>query len=352
VLKATYDRAGWQPRSLYNPITNTYHSYVGIAPLEFMLSGAANYADAMHHVDSYTLNNMATAMGISYARGIADNPYLQSASDLSDVFEGWTRGESSKEAMKWLERRALSLVPLSALGRQVAKSVDPERRETKLVTEAPPEQREMNEYWAEVMKTVPGWSSSRPAVINIVTGESMKNEGGLLGLILPYQISTNKNDYVLNNIIALHGAGLPKEMVRVIGGNMPRDSVILKEADIKEGVLLSDNERTELTKYVTRDKDDEGRTLYQALEHLMRNDPEYQDASGGQFGGKAALVRDKWREFYNAGLEKFLTKHPEVANILQNRQLERDLNRLPSSMEDMKDPMRQMLDSVQPTRQD
>ena len=347
-LKERYKGTGWRPYSLYNPWTGKYWSYAGIEPISTMLAGAANLAQYAPHLEDHQFNTVVQAMALSYKDGIFNNPFLQGASDISDVIESMNREDNVGKMLEWVGKRAASLVPFGALGRNLARSASDVERETRTVDDAPPELREMDTVINQFRQTVPGWSDTRPAKMNMITGEPVPAESGWLGFALPYQISSNANDKVLNELVALGGAGLPKEVPRVLGGNMPRDNIIVKESDIKEGVLLTDDERTEFTRLLTHAKNDEGRTLHQELNHQMFEDNEdYKDASKGRDGGRAQIIKQIFREFYITAEEKFKEGHPEVANVIERRQLERDLGRLPSSMEDMKDPMRQMLEEDQ-----
>ncbi|MGH6692391.1 MAG: hypothetical protein ACREF4_17120, partial [Gammaproteobacteria bacterium] len=282
-----------------------------------------------------------------------ENPYFQGISDIGDVIEGVTRGESAEQLMKWVQRRAASVMPGAALGRNLSRASDAVVRESKTVSDTDPEttRREVDTLVNEIKKQVPGWSQTRPAVINIITGEPIPMEGGWLGAILPYQVTTNKGDAVLQTIAELDGAGLPKELPRILSGTRPASPFAVREPSPREGVRLSDHERHRLGVLLTKEmKDSQGRTLYEALHARVAGDgwehENFKDQSDGRWGGKSLEIATVWNAYMDMAEAKLLEEFPKLLTVVKRRNLEFNMGRLPSSQEEMKDPMRQMFDSI------
>lgn len=340
-------RAGWAPYSFYVPPHGRYYSYAGLEPLSTIVGTVANMVQLFPHLPDHQVQTLATAAAIAAAKSAVNNPYAQGVSDLADVIEGASEHDNINAALKFIARRAAALTPGAALGRAIARATDTAVRETRTVPEAPPEWREVQVLINEFRKAVPGWSQTRPALRNLITGEPIPMETGWLGLVSPFQITTNRNDPVLNEIAALEGASLPREIPRVIGGRRPSDGVTVHEADPREGVLLTDSERAELAVLLTsKVKDYQGRTLYQALRDMIVGPgiehELYADASDGKDGGKAAMIRATFRGFLEEAEQRLLARHPDLASVVQRRQFERAIGRLPRSAEGLIDPLRQM----------
>jgi hypothetical protein len=351
-LRGAYERAGWQPYSIYNPYTGKYYSYRGIEPLSTLLAAAATYAQIAPQLPDESITSAALAMVVAVGKSTFDNPYFQSISDVADVIEGFSRGESPDAMLKWVSRRAASLVPGAALGRTIARATDDVKRETQTVDDnVPPELREVSRFLNQLKAEVPGWSKTRPAVKNMLTGEPLPMEGGWLGAILPYQVTTNRNDVVLNEVAALDGAGLPKEVPRVIGGSKPPAGVRMEAPKPGEGVRLSDAERDRLTTLLTSEvKDARGNTLYEAL-HAMIAGPgalheQYVDQSDGRDGGKSLMVRQTFHDYLEMAEVLLRRENPQLGAVIAQRQLERALGRLPKSQESQKPALRELIQSI------
>lgn len=348
-LAARYRENGWQPRSIYNPVLNKYHSYAGMGPLEHMLSGAANFAVAWPHLKDHELETMFWATTLTYGNSLTDNPFLQGASDIGDIVTAVHRGESVDGMLAYAQQRMLTAMPGAALGRQVQKALGQgsDVTEYRTVSEGPKNaegkedvgQRELHTLWGRTMQQVPGYGTlygeGLPAKINYVDGKAIPSESGFLGMVFPWQVTTNKNDHVLNELQRLNGARFPKEMPYTLGGPMKNDSVIQKDTLGPEGVKLLTKERAEFAKLISTLEDENGDTFYQALEREIDTD-DYKDASdiNGKFSAQAARLHTIYQKFFDMARDEFLTAHPEIKNLLEQRGLERDLDKLPKSRQD------------------
>jgi hypothetical protein len=252
--------------------------------------------------------------------------------------------------MKALAKRTAALMPGAALGRVAARATDDAKRESQTVEHTDPEFREVAILLNEFKRQVPGWSQTRPAMRNMITGEKVPVEGGWLGQLSPFQVTVNKNDPVLNELVALDGAGLPKEIPRIIGGARPAAGTLAVPKP-GEGVRLSDKERERLTDLLTSGvKDATGRTLYEALSDMVQGPgvehQMYLDQSEGRDGGKAAMVQLTFHAFLDMAEAQLREEYPELGLAVTRRQTERDLQKLPKSQAETGDLVRGLIQGL------
>jgi len=302
------------------------------------------------------IQTLFSAGALAAAKNSLSKQWFTGVSDLMDVVEGITRGEDARLLLEALHRRIATLIPGAAIWRLGNKATDDQKRERKTVIDNEnPELREFATLVNIYKQNIPGWGGKSPidlvygeptpAMVNMVTGEPVPAENTWLMAIFPFQQSTFKNDKVLNELVALEGAGLPREIPRVIGGSQPASPFKLpgqEEKQMREGVLLSNQERQRLGVLLTKESDDSGDTLHEAMKALMDTD-EYQDASDGRYGGKATLMAQTFNGFLDRAEEQLREEYPRVDQVIVRRQLERGLGKLPKSMDDMKDAMREMV---------
>jgi hypothetical protein len=351
-LRATYEEAGWQPRSIYVPLTGKYHSYDNIEPLSTLVSTAANFVQIARDLPEWDVQTLFMAGTVATSKSILSKQWFQGLSDLSDVIEAANRGEDVGKGLEFVHRRLASLIPGAAIGRTFNRMTDDEKRERKLVVDNEnPELREFSKLTSIYTQNIPGWghlipgTKPRPAMVNMITGEPMPNENTWLGAINPFQQTTFKNDRVLNELVALNGAGLPKEIPRIIGGSQPASDYKLpgdEAKQIKEGVILNDEERQRLGVLLTKEvEDSDGNTLHQSLGELMDSE-EYDDASET---GKKTLVSKRFNFFLDKAERELREEYPKLDQVIARRQLERGLLKLPKSMEDIKDFARETVET-------
>lgn len=337
--------AGWQPKSVYVPTVNKYVTYDNLEPVSSIIATTADFFQMAPELPDHQVQTVLSALVIAATKNAVAKQYFQSISDLSDVIESASEHDTVVNGIRFASKRLAALVPGSAILRSTANALDDIRRESKSVVGDDPETREVAILMNEIKREIPGWSATRPAKLNMVTGEPIMYEGGNFPgspLISPFLVTTNNNDPVLNEIIALGGAGLPREIPRVIGGAPPSGGVRLMPVSPKEGVMLSDEERVRFTRIATKEvKDYNGDTLYRALGRLMRSD-EYKDQSDGPDGGKALAVRSVFNSFLHEAEQQLYEDYPALVTVVRKRQLERGLGRLPKSLEDMKPGLRQL----------
>ena len=126
--------------------------------------------------------------------------------------------------------------------------------------------------------------------------------------------------------------GLPREVPRVLGGSAPQDagSVRLQEPSPKEGVRLSDTERSRLTEILTHDvKDSDGLTLHARLAALIAT-PEYTSQTDGRDGGKAYLVRKTFAAYLAEAEARFEQENPAIGETILKRKQARIQRLIPA----------------------
>lgn len=351
-LRAAYERAGWKPKSLYVPLLGKYVSYDNLEPISSIVGTVADTIQIARDLPEWHASTLMTAASIAAGKNSINKTWFQGVSDLVDVIEGATKGESVEKLMQAVENRLVSLVPGAAAMRLAANATDDQRRDRKRVVDNDhPELREMDTLLNTFKAIVPGWSKTRAAIPNMITGEPLPSENSWLGALSPFQFSTLKTDKVLKELVALDGAGLPKELPRAIGGNAPPSPFKFpgdEEREVREGILMSDSERARLGTILTKEiEDGDGNTLHKALTELMDTD-EYKDASDGRFGGKSRLMASKFQEFMGQAQQQLLEEYPKLDAAVRQRKMARDLGQLPKSMEDQRgDLMEQATQGIQ-----
>lgn len=339
-LKASYERAGWKPKSLYVPLLGKYVSYDNLEPLSTIVGTVADTIQIGRDLPEWHASTLMSAATIAAAKNSINKTWFQGVSDLVDVIEGANKQDSTEKLMTAVENRLVTAVPGAALMRLVANATDEQRRDRKRVIDNEyPELREVDTLLNTFKAIVPGWSKTRPAIPNMVTGEPLPSENSWLGALSPFQFSTLSKDKVLTELVALDGAGLPKELPRAIGGSSPPSPFKFpgdEEREVREGILMSDKERARLGQILTKEvEDDDGNTLHKALAELMDTE-EYKDASDGRFGGKSRLMASKFQEFMGLAQQQLLDEYPKLDAAVRQRKVMRDLQQLPKSQEDQR----------------
>ena len=292
-----------------------------------------------------------TAATLAFGKNAVAKQWFTAISDIGDVIEGATRGDSIEKMLEYVHRRMASLIPGASLSRFVNQAVSDTKSERKVVKDnEDPELRELDRLTGIYKQNLPGWGTlygkPYPALSHMITGEPIANENTWLGAISPFRVSTNKNDVVLNELAALDGAGLPRELPRVVGGPQPASPFKLpgeEEKAIREGVLLSTEERGRLSVLLTKEiKSEDGETLHEALKTLIESD-DYKEQKDGKYGGKATRIALLFNSYLEQAERALFEEYPRLGQIVQRRQLERGLQKLPTGMEDQENDMRGML---------
>jgi hypothetical protein len=350
-LKAKMVAAGWQEKSLW--IGGKYVSYDNFEPLSTIMGTIATFVEAAPDMDDWSIQQFYSGGTLALSRNALSKQWFQGISDAVDCIEGLVKEGSADPLMTWGARKAAATIPGAATWRYLQNASGAERLESKTVSDNEnPELRQWEKLGNILRQNIPGWGSHdvselagykpKPAVMNPTTGEVIPNENQWLGFVSPSRVSTLKDDWAMHESVRLGGA-LPSELPRVIGGSQGPSSFKLENdpmKQIREGVKLSDEERHRLGVILTREvTDHEDRTLHESL-NTLKGDEDYQDASDE---GKAAMMKNRYGAFLLQAEEKLRGEYKSIDIAVQRRKGERDLNKFPKSMEDMKDPIRQMI---------
>lgn len=346
-LRQHMENAGVMWRAIYSPYNGKYYSYDNLEPVSTMFAAVANYARLSAEMPDHGVMDNFSALTLAMANSAVAKQWWKPVSDLLDAVEAYGRGadEAGTALMRYAAGRLSALTPGSALLRAARRATDEQVREPgrKVEVDDPlwAEVRRLAEYW---MDGIPGLSKHIPARKNIITGEPIVHEGIFgdeaysLGLA-PVRVSTNKNDVVLNEIVNQQGAGIPREVPRVIGGAAPPAGRRLSTPRSSEGVLLNEQQRARLATLITTGKDPYGLTLHQALTSLVTESGpyavfQYKSESEGKDGGKGLAIHSVWHQFYVEAEEKLLEEDRALADQVRRRRIERELGKLPPAMQE------------------
>lgn len=356
-LRKKMELAGWQEKSIYNPVSGKYISYDNIEPISTIMGTIATFIQSAPDMDDYSIQTVFSAGVLALGKNILNKQWFTGLQDWSDALQAIPQGEDAGALIKVLTRRAATLIPGASVFRTVQNATDPVKRDTQTVTEnEEPELREFEKLVHIFAQSTPGWGGRnalelagykpKPAAINGITGEVIANENQWLGFVNPFRVTTLKNDPVLNELVALDGAGLPQELIpRVLGGSQSASPFKLQGDEtrsIKEGIKLSDEERHRLGVLLTSEVTDfNGDTMHEAMAREMETE-EYQDEKDGRSGGKAYRLASIYNQFLDEAADKLREEYPAIDIAIQRRQVERDGGRLPKSMEWLQDSAREM----------
>jgi hypothetical protein len=166
---------GWQPYSIWNPVSGKYVSYRRSDPLSTVLGIAANYKEIAGQLPQDAQVELATALTIATQKAMLSKTFLTGLSDLVDTLEG----DPSSDARRFFDGLARSGVP--AIARQWTRANEPLKKD-------------IDSLFGHWRSGLPGYDA--PAAHN-VWGDEIMFEGGLgLDVLSPYYETTPKADPV------------------------------------------------------------------------------------------------------------------------------------------------------------
>ena len=187
--RARWKLLGIQPRS-FN-INGTYVSYNTLEPLNNVLAGMADIAMlARMGLNEDWLENLTGQMALAIAAGLTEKSYfagLESIAVLADPGQ-LLKGDT---VLKGLLSTSNNMLPLSGARRAAANSFDPYMREFS------------NEVDRAMQAALPGYRNFQPPLINVLTGEPLRNpNGGPWNALVPFEVNTENKDPVAKMLMA------------------------------------------------------------------------------------------------------------------------------------------------------
>jgi hypothetical protein len=319
--------SGWQEFSIYNPTTGKYYSYKPLMTVFPAIGIAASLAEMAPAMRDGDIGTMLTATSLAMVRGALDQPFWRGAADALDAITEYKDRGTGAAMERFVNNRLASLMPGAALGRTIVRDAPVGMGGTVTQPDAKPTGDNVG-IWEEVqalrktfMAQIPGFASQLPARRNMITGEPIIRGESALG-VTPYAVTTQTSDPVLEEVFyKQQGAGLPLEPPRVLGGSQPTALGQLDPSDFKEGVRLTEKERSTLIDHLTQDKLG-GKNLHDRLEQVI-NSAAYQKLSDGPSGGKALEIRKVYQGYLMSAEARTKDDYPELAQIVIQRRIAR-----------------------------
>lgn len=302
-LRALYIQNGWKPYSVILPAVGPI-SYLGFSPLSEILGMAADFSELVTQgADDVALGQMATAMVLSIANVIEEYPMLKGVADIVDAMRNTTRRSEGviQEAFK-------SMMPVpgaQGIARTISGITDPLQRETRspqggaAFTGLPGLlEREVNALWEELAAATP-WLQNYQHPKRDILGRPMIRQGGWW-TVAPTAPSAQEPHPVLDELVKHQIAvGLP---AKAFGPGKQTIGAMDDESMDTQAVILSPKEWARYQdlagtiKLASGFPSPSGRTLEEELRRVIAS-REYQREADGPAGGKAALLKDAFREY-------------------------------------------------------
>jgi hypothetical protein len=190
-VRQAMEAEGWQPKSIWNPVTQKYTSYEGLEPLSIGLSTIATTAERWNEVDGKTYIGTAALTAMNFAESVRNVSWLEGLNDLIGILDA-APGQKLAEAGNFTANIASSFA-VPAVVRQVNQTyVDPVVRDTR--GDDSIEDRVVN----RIKSGWPGMSDDLPAQLDALGREQRR--GDALGpdllsrAITPYEYDRTITD--------------------------------------------------------------------------------------------------------------------------------------------------------------
>jgi hypothetical protein len=223
---------GWQPYSI--KVGDTWHSYRRIEPLAFVIGATADATEIMHAILNapegfYDDEEMRIAKEVipSIITGISQNTisktYLQGVVDFVEMAT-----DPKRNFDRWSKRMGTSILPYSALRRQMSELDDPYIRHAVSLLE-------------EIKKSsgIPGVSENAPPYRNVF-GEPIRRKTGWLGPMSIMPESEERPSRLTDELILL------METTQRVPLGMPRPTIEGMRLNMEEYDALVRASRTEV----------------------------------------------------------------------------------------------------------
>lgn len=119
-----WTKAGWQPRSIRNPVTGEWHTYDSFEPFSTYLALVADIGDNVTHLGTATTEDMFRKLAFAFSMNITNKSFLQGLTPLNDMLAGDEAGFN-----RFLASQANNIVPYASLRNQLGQLMYPGLRE-------------------------------------------------------------------------------------------------------------------------------------------------------------------------------------------------------------------------------
>jgi len=278
-LRRNLRAQGWQPYSIYNPLTKRYTSYQGLEPPGSIIGIAADATEiAMRAGSIKDAQDVAVVASMAVARQVTNKTFLQGSSELFHAIDDPVRYGDS-----YFSRLGATVVP--NVINQWSKSRDPYMREANGVLQAI---KSRTPWRTDLEKKRDRW------------GEPIVREGSLaVDFLSPLYQSTKKEDAV-DDMIAENEIQIPRIRRTINIGGVP--------------IELNDEQFTRYQQLAGVN----ARTL---VEKQSRK-AEFTKATDGPEGGKSIVVRQAFQSGRAAARRELVKEFPDLEVLAQLKRRE------------------------------
>jgi hypothetical protein len=119
-----WTKAGWQPRSIRNPVTGEWHSYDSFEPFSTYLALVADIGDNVGHLGTGTTEDLFRKLAFAFSMNITNKTFLQGLTPLNDMLSGDEAG-----FQRFMASQVNNIVPYASLRNQLGQLMYPGLRE-------------------------------------------------------------------------------------------------------------------------------------------------------------------------------------------------------------------------------
>lgn len=309
-MKATLQRLGWRPYSIWNPYSNEYVSYRRTDPLGTVLGIVATTTEMLGQLPEQGVDSIATATAIATSKAMLSKTFMEGLSNFLDTMEG-----NQGDFKRFVEGLASSGVPAGI--RQTSRELDPIRRD-------------MDSLYDHWRSGLPGYDG--PPELNL-WGDPIMLTGGLgVDLVSPIYTSEVKPDAV-DEYLARNKIPFAKTPRHVAGRRPP--GVRLEEESAAEGVKLTKEERHRLGVLIGKGGDAEslgvdlgvlaGQPPLKEVVRTMMQQP----GTDGPEGSRADMIRSAVNDRRRMAIDQLRRESPILDMELTKREQTRIQKKIP-----------------------
>jgi hypothetical protein len=311
--RATLQRLGWQPYSIWNPHTNEYVSYRRTDPLGTVLGIVATATEMMGQLPEHGATEVATATAIATSKAMLSKTFLTGLSDFLETMQG-----NAGDFNRFAQGLARSGVPTGV--RQLTRAIED------------PIRKDMDSLFDHWRSGLPGYDG--PAEVNLWGDPIMLGAGLGPDLVSPIYTSEVKPDAV-DEYLAQNRIGFARTP-RVVAGTPP-PGVRLEVESAKEGVKLTKEERHRLG--VLIGKGGSAESIGHDLGPLAGTPPLKDQirtlingpGTDGPEGSKADIIRGAVNDRKAMALMQLRRESPQLDEELSRRERARIQTKLPTA---------------------